>query len=859
MKKTILALWLIVCVAFSLKAAFTNVVVKSPGTLEQLLSNLSFEELRKIAIKGALNTEDLKYLSTFDGKVKDIEELDLRSVTLIPGDECYKVIVRSNSSGVWSERVYCYISDTNKEVDGSEEWLGTISHTPRIFGNCFAGVFAGNKRIKVVYFPDYMTEIGGYAFYNSSINNVEINSNITRIGTFAFGYSTLSSIDLPSSVTDIATYAFCLATNLEKINAVLPNVESVGAYAFEETKFPELALPSLKTLTQGAFYHSGIKSFKIPDKIKTLEQEVFCGCSELSDIDIPASIDSIGEWALSGTQWLKNHPGENGVVYVNNVAYSFSNNVSDYKEIHFKEGTTHIAANFFMNTYRGNSFKKPKVGIFMPPSVKYICKNAFYNSNSNIILQLSLDNLDLGSVEYIEENGINAVPSESMSRIELPATLKELGWHKGIGIDTLIFRCQNLKLTSTPMNIYPTTIIIGSEVEKIPPSAFEEVWTIRNIIFEDRSEDEDLIIGDRAFYMYGENTNTRIERTVYNFPKNVSYIGYDNFRANCTTNKNYTVHFDKPVDLSNTKEIGREAFAGSTGAFVGDTFVLPRNLKVINSGALSGYDNIHHVIVECDSLKWAPGIFNNKNDDYYDKYDPNYNIKSVYIRKNVKHIPEGMFWSCPNLETITFEERNPDNYTELTIYGNVCGSNRLYDIAIDAMCEEPSKVTEIELPYGTIWAAANAFDQSLKRLIIPKTFKQFWSYYRIKTKDLKIECYAPTPPNDFYFMNPDKSMIVSVPEQYIETYENDYFWSQATLVPIIGYDSESNIETQTIDFDISGNTLYISGADNSAVDIYNLSGRKIYSNKAYNGESITLSSGIYIIKIGNKVYKQAVY
>lgn len=833
-------------------------VVNSPGTLEQLLSNLSFEELRKIAIKGALNTEDLKYLSTFDGKVKDIEELDLRSVTLIPGDECYKVIVRSDGSGVWSERVYCYISDTNKEVDRSEEWLGTISHTPRIFGNCFAGVFAGNKRIKVVYFPDYMTEIGGYAFYNSSINNVVINSNITRIGTFAFGYSTLSSIELPSSVTDIATYAFCRATNLEKINAVLPNVESVGAYAFEETKFPELALPSLKTLTQGAFYNSGIKSFKIPDKIKTLEQDVFCGCSELSEIDIPASVDSIGEWALSDTQWLKSHPGENGVVYVNNVAYSFSNNVSDYKEIHFKEGTTHIAANFFMNTYQGNSFKEPKIGIFMPPSVKYICKNAFYNSNSNIILQLSLDNLDLGSVEYIEENGINAVPSESMTRIELPATLKEFGWHKGIGIDTLIFRCQNLKLKSSPMNIYPTTIIIGSEVEKIPPSAFKEVST-RNIIFEDRSEDTDLIIGNSAFYKYGENLNTRIDRKVYNFPKNVSYIGYQNFRANCTTNKNYTVHFDKPVDLSNTKEIESEAFAGSTGAFVGDTLVLPRNLNVILRGAFSGYDNIHHVIVECDSLNWAHGIFNNENINYYNYYDPNYNIESVYIRKNVSKIPQGMFWSCPNLETITFEERDPDNYTELTIYGNVCGSNELVDIGMYTECKEPSKVTEIELPYGTIYAAGNAFDQSLKHMIIPKTFKRFGAYYRIGPKDLKIDCYAPTPPFNFDLMWPDKSMIVSVPEQYIEAYKNDFFWSKATLVPIIGYDSESKIETETIDFDISGNTLYISGADNSAVDIYNLSGRKTYSNKAYNGESITLSSGIYIIKIGDKIYKQAVY
>ena len=113
-----------------------------------------------------------------------------------------------------------------------------------------------------------------------------------------------------------------------------------------------------------------------------------------------------------------------------------------------------------------------------------------------------------------------------------------------------------------------------------------------------------------------------------------------------------------------------------------------------------------------------------------------------------------------------------------------------------------------------------------------------------------IRCDAVTPPSlgydVFYKVNKSTCKLL-VPDQSISQYKAAEQWKDFLNI--------SDAEMVTVDeSEISVENGTIENRSNQQIDVYSISGAKAYSG---NDAEITLPSGIYVVKAGEKVVKVA--
>ncbi len=193
------------------------------------------------------------------------------------------------------------------------------------------GVFLVCDSLKSVILPDGLTEIGAEAFCScDSLTHVSIPNSVTEIksGTFD-ACPNLRSVSLPDSLKYIRGYAFEGCRSLESIH--IPNtVESIGRGAFAYCKsltsvtipnsvteigmeafencdsLSEVNIPESVTTLPFAIFMGceSLKSFYVHDKMKSIDSHAF-GYTGLTSITLPASLESLGDYAFSGCLDLK--------------------------------------------------------------------------------------------------------------------------------------------------------------------------------------------------------------------------------------------------------------------------------------------------------------------------------------------------------------------------------------------------------------------------------------------------------------------------------------------------------------------------------------------------------------------------
>lgn len=219
------------------------------------------------------------------------------------------------------------------------------------FNSVPAYAFSGLSYLSYVVLPEGVAYIGDYAFKGTQILDIDIPSTVTSIGQYAFAGTSVRSVNfkedsklkyigkaafegctslkqfiMPNTVTELGeyvayredyySYTFNGCTNLEKLSfsdalqilgynvcqgcsnlkeVHLPqSVVSIDDYAFYETlSLRKINLPaSLKEIGYRAFEECGIDSIKLPIALSTLGQSAFLKCKNLKYVELPSYIGS---------------------------------------------------------------------------------------------------------------------------------------------------------------------------------------------------------------------------------------------------------------------------------------------------------------------------------------------------------------------------------------------------------------------------------------------------------------------------------------------------------------------------------------------------------------------------------------
>ena len=303
------------------------------------------------------------------------------------------------------------------------------------FYNCVA--------LKNVTMPDTLTEIGDSAFQNCrsiesfrvpagvtylnygvfgycrSLKEVDFN-NVREIGESAFlGCSGFESITIPDTVTHIGRGAFREASydgvGLKEVN-IGSGVTSIGAYAFLQCDFLEKVNfneeNNVIEIGPSAFaYDVALQSIELPEGLEQMGQQVFYGCTSLTNVSIPDSLSILGYSCFANTPlydeaeeagehllyvdgWMTQRVVQDDEFTIKNLYAENPQNKPDTEVI--KEGTVGIADLTFYS-YPGIQDVK------LSATVKYVGASSFKNCENLFRFdasESSLEIVDLSAFAY---------------------------------------------------------------------------------------------------------------------------------------------------------------------------------------------------------------------------------------------------------------------------------------------------------------------------------------------------------------------------------------------------------------------------------------------------------------------------
>ena len=273
----------------------------------------------------------------------------------------------------------------------------------------------------------YADEYTGNVVIPATVTYGSNTYSVTSIGELAFyGCSGLTSVNIPNSVTSIGESAFACCSGLTSVT--IPNsVTSIGESAFYEC--------------------IGLTSVNIPNSVTSIGWDAFAECSGLTSITIPNSVTSIGAWAFDGTAWLANQP--DGVIYINQLLYTYKGEMPANTSISVLDGTTQICGGAFEECSGLNS-------VTIPNSVTSIGMYAFAGCSG--LTSVTIPN----SVTSIEEGAFS--DCSGLTSVTIPNSVTSIGVRA-------FYKCSGL-----------TSVTIPNSVTSIEEEAFEECTQLTNIV-----------------------------------------------------------------------------------------------------------------------------------------------------------------------------------------------------------------------------------------------------------------------------------------------------------------------------------------------------------------------------------------
>ena len=232
--------------------------------------------------------------------------------------------------------------------------------------------FAGCENLTNIIFPENIEEIGGTAFSNcEALASVDLSNckKLDKIGESAFNWCpSLEEVLLPESLSSIGKSAFCgcKIRNIDfsacKLLSKFPDSLFNMCKSLEEVVWP----PHLKEIGDVAFSDcESLRRVELPDSVEVLGEQVFSGC-KLKSLSLPKNIKKLPVLtvALRAEAQIKSLD----MSRCKKLKVLTAPITCSSKTIVFPVGVEEIEADVFKYNFKHGQFES----IFLPPTIKEV-------------------------------------------------------------------------------------------------------------------------------------------------------------------------------------------------------------------------------------------------------------------------------------------------------------------------------------------------------------------------------------------------------------------------------------------------------------------------------------------------------
>ena len=284
-------------------------------------------------------------LKTFDTSAAGVHKFYARYMTtsgLVAGSELsYEVILRTSQS------LFGYTVDESAANPMEGETVVDENQNVYTYGGIATVTSIQSSHYTTVSVPEYFTRIIQHEKVDEVTGEVVLDEEtgepvieyeyvyyvVVAIGDNAFKSDTvLQELYIGKHVTSIGNYAFADCANLSSIKAYetgLFNVKSIGIGAFENcSALSSIAFTGIETIGEYAFKNSGLTAFDFSlqnvteieaqtfyncksltyvnlEGVAVVNNQAFWGCSAISTVTIPASVNVLGDYVFGACVSLR--------------------------------------------------------------------------------------------------------------------------------------------------------------------------------------------------------------------------------------------------------------------------------------------------------------------------------------------------------------------------------------------------------------------------------------------------------------------------------------------------------------------------------------------------------------------------
>ena len=253
--------------------------------------------------------------------------------------------------------------------------------------------FARCENLTNIIFPENIEEIGGTAFSNcEALASVDLSNckKLDKIGESAFNCCpSLEEVLLPESLSSIGKSAFCgcKIRNIDfsacKLLSKFPDSLFNMCKSLEEVVWP----PHLKEIGDVAFSDcESLRRVELPDSVEVLGEQVFSGC-KLKSLSLPKNIKKLP--VLTVAVRAEDQIKSLDMSRCKNLKVLTAPITCSSKTIVFPVGVEEIEADVFKYNYKLGQFES----IFLPPTIKEVELNNSANKANVYCYAPELENV----------------------------------------------------------------------------------------------------------------------------------------------------------------------------------------------------------------------------------------------------------------------------------------------------------------------------------------------------------------------------------------------------------------------------------------------------------------------------------